>query len=762
MHRLLGLSFTLLSGVICAQDDAIIEARELERRGEQHFRQSDIGEAQRFWTDALRIRQVAFGDSSCEAAVGYAYQARYHDFMVGAVRGQQVLALQEAARGKRLSANCRGSILPAERVVILREYAYAYKLNGEYGLAPDSARARDARMHFAQALLAATEARDTIGMARIQHDIGNTFTDEAIRYSSSFTLRRIRPYVDSALARYNNSTRMMVRAGMPLSEEVMMDQLTTGLLYSSVYGADSSNRAINAYDEALRIMLTSCGHAIDVNPMLFEPRISNKAQMVELLYLRALACAPPFQAHHGVERFRAALISLEAAVPYWEAMMREYKSRDYYKVIGSYSHFPFRYGTWLAAELSRLEQSPERMAQALEWFDRNRVGMEQRERLRMGVEQRGRTRASTLQVRPQQGTSLVAFHDFQMRTAFVLDANGARVARFEMESLRMLAQELGAAMRDDDPPRFQRAAFELYTNLIGSLSIEDRRLVIIPSYDLASLPFEALVTDTIPRATWGSLKYLVRDHDVRYARTIAEAAAPTKELNAGAVMAGVSIAPGTSDMPFSRALANRLVSVNGGSRMVDDLNRAQFIEMRHQPTRLHLVAHAQAPTAPDGLPYIALMDGPLQLSDLDSTITHVCMAVLSTCSSGAGHSFIGEGTIGLGQALLRNGVGTVVQTLWPVDDRATSEVLDGFYRAMNDGRPASEALTSAKRAYLDAHMEDGLANPMYWSGVVLHGRDARLPAQGNAWWWALGTATAGIAGYSLAMRSRRCRALGAN
>ncbi|MBL0125906.1 MAG: CHAT domain-containing protein [Flavobacteriales bacterium] len=742
----------------------LARARHLEVQGEERFRLSDIGEAHRLWSEALRLRQQAFGDSSAEAAIGYAFQARYHSFMIGPHPEHRSIALCEGQRTVRLLARTQGTVNLQERILAQREYAYAYKLTGPEGIATDSTRLQATRALFADALSLSERGHDTLWMARILHDIGNTYTDQTIRYGSVLPPHRLRSLIDSALHHYQRSTALMTQAGQALSEEVMMDHLTTGLLYHSAYGSDSAAQAIASYDSALRIMLMKAGLPPTVDPLLFEPRVLNKAQMVELLYLRAFSCAEPYAEEHSNDQLRSALRSVQAAVPYWEAMLRAYQSRDLYKVLGSYSHFPFRYGTWLAAELGQRERSGDLLRLALDWHDRGKTGMEQRDRLRAGASLKPRSSEEEQRRTLQNDEACVAFHDFPHPIAFVIDASGSRTQRLPEMDVRVLITALQEAMATDDPHRYQRVAFSLHQGLLAPLlqGKPYRRIVIVPSNTLEGLSFEALVSDTVREATWGALHFLVRDRSFRYARTIGEARSDAHELRSAKTISGIAVAPGTADMPFSRALAERLADREGSPGPLA-LDRAALHRSLQGDRAVFLVGHAEAPATPDALPYLRLLDGDLPITALDSLPMSAPFVVLSTCSSGAGRTYIGEGTVGIGQVVLRNGVATVVQTLWPVDDRATSEVLARLYGGMDDGLLVSDALTEAKRNYLQGHATDGLANPFYWSGVVLQGRDARLPTRSRPWfWWVGGLLLSGVFGYGLFRRARRSRALGAS
>lgn len=113
----------------------------------------------------------------------------------------------------------------------------------------------------------------------------------------------------------------------------------------------------------------------------------------------------------------------------------------------------------------------------------------------------------------------------------------------------------------------------------------------------------------------------------------------------------------------------------------------------------------------------------------------------------------------LAHAFLNAGAQSAVHTLWPVDDRATSEIISSFHEGLEQGLPASSALQQAKVKFIQAHATDGLAAPFYWSGIVLTGRDVFLERSDEPWWpviLAVALLTAGA--YSLSKRSKRSRA----
>jgi CHAT domain-containing protein len=68
---------------------------------------------------------------------------------------------------------------------------------------------------------------------------------------------------------------------------------------------------------------------------------------------------------------------------------------------------------------------------------------------------------------------------------------------------------------------------------------------------------------------------------------------------------------------------------------------------------------------------------------------------------------------------LHAGARSVLATLWPVDDRATSRFMREFYRALLVERLSpGQAQARAKRIMRD---DPQFRAPFYWAGFVLHG-----------------------------------------
>ena len=750
--------------------EPLSRARSLELLSEQYHRLSDIGEARRYWDEALSLRQQTFGDSSAEAAVGYAYQARYHNYMAAPQADHQHLAFVEGARAKHLLKTRQGQIDPLERVLILREYGYAYKVSEMDRGMDNHHRLATTRSFFREALGAAIAVQDTIWIAQVTHDIGNTFNDEVGCCGGGLPIQTHRALVDSANHRYQRSISLMTAAGFGTSEAVMMDHFTTALLYGSAYVGDSCGRAITAYDEALRVMLRQAGNSAQADPLTYEARISNPAQMVELLYLRAVAFKNWDDKHPAPIHIDDAIRTMEAAVPYWEQLLRDYRSRDIEKVTGSYSHFPFRLGSELFLRRYIREGHPEDLHNSLLWSERNRDASLQRKRLLAELPPtKGRDTllpGTTTLVAPK-GSVVIAFNQTSFHGAFVVDENGLSVTELEeipaaLDQSTGRFNEFAVGQEGWTPERYAQESYAWYAKLLKPVleHRQVREVVVVPYGSLALLPFEALCTSPVAHQ-WSEVAFLGKHYTVRYARSVMEALVPSIDCaRAGAFLATADV-DSLAELPFGKALTDRLHADLPGSALDHDLTGNELAGALASSGLIHLATHGVNPATPDAAPFLLLSDGAWSTDALFNASSQRTLAVLSTCSSGSGRNYQGEGVMSIAHAFLSAGTKCVVHTLWPVDDRATSEILSGFYEGLDQDLLASEALQRAKVDFIARHADDGLADPFYWSGIVITGTDVRLePAQGSAGWYAIGAVLIlAWSGYMYSKRARRSRAL---
>jgi CHAT domain-containing protein len=108
----------------------------------------------------------------------------------------------------------------------------------------------------------------------------------------------------------------------------------------------------------------------------------------------------------------------------------------------------------------------------------------------------------------------------------------------------------------------------------------------------------------------------------------------------------------------------------------------------------------------------------LSYSDVLHMKAPLQLVVLSACNSGVGKFVPGEGMLALDNAFLAAGTSTVVGTLWPVDDEASSVFMNYFYRALVRNRSPIQSLKQAQQEMAASPQWNA---PYYWGAFSLSG-----------------------------------------
>jgi tetratricopeptide (TPR) repeat protein len=117
-------------------------------------------------------------------------------------------------------------------------------------------------------------------------------------------------------------------------------------------------------------------------------------------------------------------------------------------------------------------------------------------------------------------------------------------------------------------------------------------------------------------------------------------------------------------------------------------------------------------------------DGILTAQEIASLdLRGVEWAVLSACGTGLGRLRSGEGVLGLRRAFETAGVGTLIMSLWPVEDDATRSWMRALYAArLESGRSTAEAVSLASRGILAERRSRGLStHPCDWAAFIAAG-----------------------------------------
>ena len=299
----------------------------------------------------------------------------------------------------------------------------------------------------------------------------------------------------------------------------------------------------------------------------------------------------------------------------------------------------------------------------------------------------------------------------------------------------------------ESPASFMEAGYALYQQLLAPLVDElPEQLLIVPSGPLAYLPFEALSVK--PAANYAATEsYLVVSTLLTYAYsgTLHDQLyqLPEQPTSGNLLAFAPFVTSGNSaysQLRNSEQEMDELQSVFKGTFLEDKAaTRAAFFQQAEQFSLLHLSTHAGSRSTEEQ-PFIAFYDSLLWMSELYQLHLPADLVVLSACQTNTGELAGGEGVLGLGRGFFYAGARSVVASLWNLNDRHTSQIINAFYQQMEEGVPKSLALQQAKLAFLnDPDIPAFQKSPYFWAGLTFYGNQQPLQVASKwpAYWWGI-------------------------
>jgi CHAT domain-containing protein/tetratricopeptide (TPR) repeat protein len=121
-------------------------------------------------------------------------------------------------------------------------------------------------------------------------------------------------------------------------------------------------------------------------------------------------------------------------------------------------------------------------------------------------------------------------------------------------------------------------------------------------------------------------------------------------------------------------------------------------------------------------------DGYIEIDEILDLNLNCDLVVLSSCRSGLGKIDEAEGILGMQKAFFDAGAGSIVVSIWDVNDKYTSFFMEDFYTSLSKGISKPAALREAKLNFIKKYS----ANPYYWSSFVLAGNPSKMDITASA------------------------------
>lgn len=181
--------------------------------------------------------------------------------------------------------------------------------------------------------------------------------------------------------------------------------------------------------------------------------------------------------------------------------------------------------------------------------------------------------------------------------------------------------------------------------------------------------------------------------------------------------------------PFTDRLVNSLNSLFGGEIFTREASTLiQFNREAGQHRVLHIGTHAESNNlSPDFSRLIFAKDNDdpeqensLFVKDIYQLDLRSELAVLMACETGKPTFAPGEGMISLAHAFNYAGSKSLLMGIWKIDEQASTQIAESFYRFLSEGKTKDKALQLAKLDYL-AHAEGRSLSPEFWAGLIVMG-----------------------------------------
>ncbi len=320
---------------------------------------------------------------------------------------------------------------------------------------------------------------------------------------------------------------------------------------------------------------------------------------------------------------------------------------------------------------------------------------------------------------PADETLIEYYRDGDDLFAFVVTTQDLRAVRLDGKNLEVDILNFRATLMDVKSPAHLEVSKRIYRRLVAPVEglLTRPNLLVVAHGALHYLPFNALHGDSgylierfrirmLPSAS--VLKYLRRSAPGKAAGMLAfgnpDLGDPRLDLrHAQAEAVAVS---GT--IPKSRALVRGQATETAFKRFgqgfayIHIASHGEFDPDQPLRSALRLAKDAEN-------------DGTLTIGELYSLKLDADLVTLSACETGLGKISNGDDVVGLTRGFLYAGSGSIVASLWKVDDLATAHLMTRFYGHLARG-DRREALRVAQ---LETRRE--YPHPFYWAAFQLTG-----------------------------------------
>ncbi|NND93448.1 MAG: CHAT domain-containing protein [Flavobacteriales bacterium] len=344
--------------------------------------------------------------------------------------------------------------------------------------------------------------------------------------------------------------------------------------------------------------------------------------------------------------------------------------------------------------------------------------------------------------------------------ATIIGTKESHLLRLEKDSLTEEIFQLNEALRTNDIESYASLSHELYQQLFEPIKnyLNCKELIIIPDEELYYLNFELLLKEPSTSKDYPE-QLLINEFVISYLNS-ATTALQFEKLERSRNSEVLALAPGFSDelkdeyvsgledsslvdqhfihqiqQPFAVRTASSIGRVMTANVLLgSSANEEAFKEQAENYGVIHLGTHTEINNKAPLYSKLILSksskeDGYLHAYELYDMELKAELAVLTACQTGIGQQHTSEGMRSLAHSFAYAGCPSIVMSLWNIDEKSSSTIIEDFYSNLSQGQAKNVALRNAKLDFLRENKNSEQEFPFYWAGLVLVGDESPMSIQ---------------------------------
>ncbi|GAA4273868.1 CHAT domain-containing protein [Aquimarina gracilis] len=290
----------------------------------------------------------------------------------------------------------------------------------------------------------------------------------------------------------------------------------------------------------------------------------------------------------------------------------------------------------------------------------------------------------------------------------------------------------------NDIPRYIKNAIKTFELL--KIPIHSKNLLIIPDGLLYFIPFEALLIEHINGISFNKMPFLLKSIETSYEISAGKYLRTSEaRLNKNTVLGVFPIFENTDlELPHS-SIENTKIQKHFDGEFIEKEQATYdtFVQKSNNKKHgiIHLSTHAQSGSFSKPAS-IKFRNQDILVNQLYALNLNADLIVLSACETGVGKLIKGEGPISISRGFQYAGVKNVLFSLWKVNDKTTSVVMEKFYQNLKKSNAKGYSLHQAKLDYLKAEDISNIQkSPYYWAAFVYYGGIEQLDSLNYVWYY---------------------------